>query len=39
MTPNLRNYLCEPITQASWQLVDSVTTADGTIQSVALVTR
>lgn len=38
MTPNLLNYLCEPITKAPLQLVDAVTTADGTIQSGALVT-
>ena len=38
MTPNLINYLCEPITKAPLHLVDAVTTADGTIQSGALVT-
>jgi len=38
MTPNLLNYLCEPITKAPLQLVDAVTGADGTIQSGALVT-
>lgn len=37
MTPNLLNYLCEPITKASLSLVDAVTTADGTIQSGTLV--
>ena len=37
MTPNLLNYLCEPITKAPLQLVDSVTIADGTIQSGGLV--
>jgi hypothetical protein len=37
MTPNLINYICEPITKAPLQLVDAVTTADGTIQSGALV--
>jgi len=35
MTPNLLNYLCELITKAPLQLVDAVTTADGTIQSGA----
>ena len=38
MTPNLLNYLCEPITKAPLQLVDAVTTTDGTIQSGTLVT-
>jgi ubiquinone/menaquinone biosynthesis C-methylase UbiE/uncharacterized protein YbaR (Trm112 family) len=38
MTPNLLNYLCEPITKAPLQLVDAVTYEDGTIQSGALVT-
>ncbi|MDG1107306.1 MAG: hypothetical protein P8N60_01400, partial [Burkholderiaceae bacterium] len=38
MTPNLLNHLCEPITKAPLHLVDVVTTADGTIQSGALVT-
>jgi ubiquinone/menaquinone biosynthesis C-methylase UbiE len=33
MTPSLLNYLCEPITKAPLQLVNAVTTADGTIQS------
>lgn len=37
MNPNLLNYLCELITKAPLQLVDAVTTADGTIQSGALV--
>jgi hypothetical protein len=30
MTPNLLNCLCEPITKALLQLVDAVTSADGT---------
>jgi len=38
LTPNLLNYLCEPITKAPLQLVDAVTSEDGTIQSGALVT-
>ena len=38
MTPNLLNYLCEPIAKAPLQLVDAVTTADGTIKSGTLVT-
>ena len=38
MTPNLLNYLCEPITKAPLQLVDAVTDADGNIQSGDLVT-
>jgi len=37
MTPNLLNYLCEPITKAPLQLIDAVTADDGTIQSGALV--
>lgn len=37
MTPKLLDYLCEPITKAPLQLVDAVTTADGTIHSGALV--
>ena len=36
MTPNLLNYLCEPVTKHPLQLVDAVTTADGTILSGAL---
>jgi hypothetical protein len=38
MLPNLLNYLCEPLFKAPLQLVDAVTTADGTIQSGMLVT-
>jgi uncharacterized protein YbaR (Trm112 family) len=38
MTPNLLNYLCEPITKEPLQLVDAVTIADGIIQSGTLVT-
>lgn len=37
MTPNLLNYLCEPITKLPLNLVDAVTDADGTIQSGVLV--
>ena len=37
MTPNLLNYLCEPVTKLPLQLVDAVTADDGTIQSGALV--
>jgi len=36
MTPNLLNYLSEPITKSPLQLVDAVTSADGMIQSGAL---
>ena len=36
MTPNLLNYLCEPITKAPLQLVDAITSTDGMIQSGAL---
>jgi uncharacterized protein YbaR (Trm112 family) len=36
MTPDLLNYLCEPITKAPLQLVDAVNTDDGMIQSGAL---
>jgi uncharacterized protein YbaR (Trm112 family) len=39
MTPNLLNYICEPITKAPLQLVDVITTEDGMIQSGALVAR
>ncbi len=38
MTPDLLNYLCEPITKEPLQLVDAVTTADGNILSGKLVT-
>lgn len=38
MTPNLLEYLCEPITKAPLKLVDAVTSPDGMIQSGALVT-
>ena len=31
MTPNLLNYLCEPITKAPLLLVDAVTTYNGMI--------
>jgi ubiquinone/menaquinone biosynthesis C-methylase UbiE len=37
MTPNLLNYLCEPITKVPLQLIDAVTDADGRIQSGQLV--
>ena len=37
MTPNLLNYLCEPITKAPLQLVDAVTSEDWMIHSGALV--
>jgi len=37
MTPDLLNYLCEPITKASLQLIDAVTDTDGHIQSGQLV--
>jgi hypothetical protein len=38
MTNRILNYHFEPITQEPSQLVDAVTTADGTIQSGTLVT-
>lgn len=38
MTPELLQYLCEPITKAPLQLVDAVTTVEGNIQSGVLVT-
>ncbi|MDO8500595.1 MAG: methyltransferase domain-containing protein [Gemmatimonadaceae bacterium] len=38
MTPNLLDYLCEPVTKAPLQLVDAVSDADGNIQSGDLVT-
>lgn len=38
MTPNLLRYLCEPITKAPLQLVNAVTSEDGTIHSGALLT-
>ena len=37
MTPYLLSYLCEPTTKLPLQLVDAVTTTDGTIQSGNLV--
>jgi ubiquinone/menaquinone biosynthesis C-methylase UbiE/uncharacterized protein YbaR (Trm112 family) len=37
MTPNLLNYLCEPITKAPLQLTDAVIEADGNIRSGQLV--
>ena len=37
MTPQLLDYLCEPVTKAPLQLVDAVTTADGFIQSGKLI--
>jgi uncharacterized protein YbaR (Trm112 family)/ubiquinone/menaquinone biosynthesis C-methylase UbiE len=38
MTPNLLNFLCEPVTKAPLKLVDAVTSEDGNIQSGFLVT-
>lgn len=37
MTPKLISYLCEPITQAPLQLMDTVIDADGSIRSGQLV--
>ena len=37
MTPDLLNYLCEPITKVPLQLIDAVTDVDGHIQSGQLV--
>lgn len=37
MTPQLLNYLCEPVTKAPLQLVDSIVDADGNIQSGGLI--
>lgn len=37
MTPQLLNYLCEPVTKAPLQLVDAVVDADGHIQSGELI--
>lgn len=37
MTPQLLNYLCEPVTKAPLQLVDAVVDADGHIQSGQLI--
>lgn len=37
MTPDLLNYLCEPITKAPLQLVNAVTDVDGHVQSGELV--
>lgn len=38
MTPNLLNYLCEPVTKAPLKLVEEVTDNNGNIQSGVLVT-
>ena len=37
MTPNLLNFLCEPISKAPLRLINEITNSDGTIQSGALV--